>query len=79
MEQSVESAFQKLKVIASLPYFAHISDLKKNFSENTVNLVLIASTVQVEFPKFNFNFDDVRTNFFEVLTYYGFSRLIVLE
>ena len=40
--------------------------LKKDFSENHGNLVLI-TTVQVELSKFNFNFDDIRTHFLQVL------------
>ena len=46
---------------------------QKDFSENPVNLaghgnlVLITSTVQVELSKLNFNFDDIRTYFLQVL------------
>ena len=32
------------------------------------NQVLITSTVQVELWKLNFNFDDIRTNFLQILT-----------
>ena len=32
------------------------------------DLVLITSTVKVELSKFNFNFDDIRTNFLQVFT-----------
>ena len=31
---------------------------------------------KLNFQKLNFDFDDIRTNFFQVLTYYGFSRLL---
>ena len=74
-EQSVESNFfTKFKAIASLPM--HISPTfqtfykKKDFPENPVNLgilVIITSTVQVELSKLNFNFDDIRTYFLQVL------------
>ena len=39
----------------------------------------ISSTVQVELLKLNFNFDGIRTNFLQVLTYYGFSRLLYYD
>ena len=45
----------------------------KDFLENPVNLaghgnlVLITWTVQVELSKLNFNFDDIRTYFLQVL------------
>ena len=82
MGQSVESnSFEKLKVIAShCPHFTHISDLKKkrflrkSGKSGLGNIVLIISTVQVELLKLIFNFDDIRTTFLQVLTYYGFSR-----
>ena len=79
MEQSVESNFfKKFKVIASLPIFyysVHIFDfffflkrfLRKSIKPGDGNLVLITSTVQVELSKLNFNFDDIRTYFLEVL------------
>ena len=54
--------------------FAHISDFffKKRFFRKSSksghrNLVLITSTVQVELSKLNFNFDDIRTYFLQVL------------
>ena len=50
--------------------------LRKSSKPGHGNLVLITSTVQVELSKLNFNFDDIRTNFLQVLTYYGFSRLL---
>ena len=77
MEQSVESNFfKKFKAIASLPmpYFANISDfflishLRKSSKPGHGNLVLITSTVQVQLSKLNFDFDDVRTYFLQVLT-----------
>ena len=57
------------------PYFAHISVClfrKKRFHRKSSkpeygNLVLITSTVQVELSKLNFNFDDIRTYFLQVL------------
>ena len=79
MEQPVESNFfKKFKKIASLPilcpyFFFFFFFKKKDFSENAVykpghgNLVLITSTVQVELSKLNFNFDDIRTYFLQVL------------
>ena len=83
MEQSVESnSFKNFKAIASLsilgPYFRFF---KKRFLRNCSkpghgNLVIITSTVQVELSKLNFNFDDIRTNFLQVLTYYGFLWLL---
>ena len=72
MERSVEfNSFEKFKVKHHCPYFAHISDLKKkrflrkSSKPGHGNLVLITSTVQVELSKLNFNFDDIRTNFFK--------------
>ena len=41
---------------------------KKDFSENPVNLDMGSQL------KLNFNFDDIRTNFLQILTYYSFSR-----
>ena len=72
------NSFEKFKAIAPLPilhpYFRFFFS-NKNFSENPVNpdmvgdLILITSTVKVELSKFNFNFDDIRTNFLQVFTY----------
>ena len=79
--------FAKFKVKRQhhFPYFAHISDLKKkkrflrkSSKPGHRNLVLITSAVQVEHSKLNFNFDDIRTNFLQVLASYGFSRLLCL-
>ena len=75
------NSFEKLK--KKIKIFTHISDyffLKKSFRRKFSkpghgSLVLITSTVQVELSKLNFNYDDIRTNFLQVLTYYGFSRL----
>ena len=78
MVQSVESnSFEKFKAIASLlilrPYFKLF--LKKQFLRKSSkpahgNLFLITSTVQVELSKLNYNFDDIRTDFLQVLTSY---------
>ena len=73
MEQSVESNFfKKFKAIASLPilrpYFSFFFKerfFRKSSKPGHGNLVLITSTVQVELSKLNFNFDDIRTNFFK--------------
>ena len=77
MEQSVESNFfKKFKAIASLPIFRPYFSffLKRLFKISSKpgkpgngNLVLITSTVQVELSKLNFNFDDIRTYFLQVL------------
>ena len=87
MKQSVESnSFDKIKTIASLsilrPYFRFF--FKKRFTRKSskpghVNLVLIISVVQADLSKLNFNFDDIRTNFHHILTYYGFSRLLCYD
>ena len=84
MEQSIESNFlKKFKAITSTVHTLSIFQIflkkkiffRKSSKPGHGKLVLIASTVQVELSKLNFNFDDVRTNFLKVLTYYGFSRL----
>ena len=75
MEQSVESNFfKKFKAIASLPilrpYFSFFFKerfFRKSSKPGHGNLVLITSTVQVELSKLNFNFDDIRTYFLQVL------------
>ena len=75
MEQSVESNFfKKFKAIASLPilrpyfrFFLKKRFLRKSSKPGHGNLVLITSTVQVELSKLNFNFDDIRTYFLQVL------------
>ena len=88
MELSVEfNSFEKFKTIASLPilcpYFRYFfffkKKKKKRFDRKSskpghANLVLITSTIQAEPWNLNFNFDDISTNFLQVLTYYGFSR-----
>ena len=57
------------------PYFSLFVFLKKKrFHRKSSkpeygNLVLIASTVQVELSKLNFNFDDIGNNFLQVLSY----------
>ena len=85
MEQSVEShSFEKFKAIAPLPilclYFRFFFVKKKDFSQpEHGNLVLITSTVQVELSKSNFNFDDIRTNFLQALTYYVLSRSLCYD
>ena len=61
------------------PYFRSFYKkrfLRKSSKPGHGNLVLITSTVQIELSKLSFNFDDIRTNFLQVLTYYGFSRLL---
>ena len=68
--------FKKFKAIDSTtahtsPKF-QISFLKKRFLRKSSkpghgNLVLITSTVQVELSKLNFNFDDIRTYFLQIL------------
>ena len=75
MEQSVESNFfKKFKAIASLPilrpYFSFFFKerfFRKSSKPGHGNLVLITSTVQVELSKLNFNFDDIRIYFLQVL------------
>ena len=76
MEQSVESNFfEKFKAIASLPillpyfrlFFLKKRFLRKSSKPEHGNLVLITSSVQVELSKLNFNFDDIRTYFLQVL------------
>ena len=66
--------FKKFKTILSLP--AHVSDfffkkkkrfLRKSSKPGHGNLALITSTVQVKLLKLNFNFDDIRTYFLQVL------------
>ena len=47
--------------------FLKIRVLRKSSKSGHRNLVLITSTVQVELSKLNFNFDDVRTYFLQVL------------
>ena len=89
MKRSLEfNFFEKFKAIASLlvlrPYFRFFLKKNKRFLRKSSkpghgNLVLITSTVQVELSKLNFNFDDIRTNFLQVLTYYGFSRLLCYD
>ena len=87
MEHSVEyNSFEKFKAIASMPilrpYFRSFYKkrfLRKSSKPGHGNLVLITSTVQIELSKLSFNFDDIRTNFLQVLTYYGFSRLLCYD
>ena len=87
MEQLLESnSFEKFKAIALLPilrpylrFFLRKRFLRKSSKPGHGNLVLITSTVQVELSKLNFNFDDIRTNFLQVLTYYSFSRLLCYD
>ena len=68
------NSFEEFKAIRHCLYFAHISDffskkrfLRKSSKSGRGNLVLITSTVQVELSKLNFNFDDIRTYFLQVL------------
>ena len=53
--------------------------LKKSSKPGHENLALITSTIQTELSKLNFNFDDIRTNFVQVLTYYSFSRFLCYD
>ena len=85
MEQSVESNFfKKFKAIVSLPilhpYFRVF--FKKRFIRKSSkpaghgNLVLITSTDQSKISKLNFNFDEIRTYFLQVLRDLGDSNVI---
>ena len=72
MEQSVEPNF--FKRWHQSPYFVHVSDffflkrfLRKSSKLGHGNLVIITSTVQVGLSKWNFNFHDIKTYFFQVL------------
>ena len=56
------------------PHGARFLEKKPGYGK----LVLITSTVQVELLMLNFNFDGIRINFLQVLTHYGFSRLLCL-
>ena len=76
MEQLIESNFfKKFKAIASTAHTSaifHFFFKKKRFLRKSSkpghgNLVIITVTVQVELSKLNFNFDDVRTCFLQVL------------
>ena len=76
MEQSIESNFlKKFKAITSTVHTLSIFQIffkkkiffRKSSKPGHGKLVLIASTVQVELSKLNFNFDDVRTCFLQVL------------
>ena len=77
MEQSVESNFfKKIRAIASITsqtssifqiIFITKSFFRKSSKPGHGNLVLITSTVQVDFSMLNFNFDDIRTYFLQVL------------
>ena len=78
---------EKFKAIALLPilgpYFRLVFFKKRSLRKSSKpvhgNLVVINSTFQVELSKLNFNFDDIRANFLQVLTYYGFSRLLCYD
>ena len=75
MEESVESNFfDKFKAIALLPilrpyfrFFFSKRFLRKSRKAGHGNLLLITSPVQVELSKLNFDFDDIRTYFLQVL------------
>ena len=62
-----------------LLFFKKKRFLRKSSKPGHGNLVLITLIVQVELWKLSFNFDDIRTNFLQVLTYYGFSRLLCYD
>ena len=77
MGQPVESnSLEKFKAVASLAiqhtspisqFFQKKRFLRKSSKPGHGNLVLITSTVQVDFSMLNFNFDDIRTYFLQVL------------
>ena len=76
MEQSVElNFFKKFKAIASLAHTSPIFQIflfKKRFIRKSSkpghgSLVLITSTVRVELSQLNFNFDDIKSYFLQVL------------
>ena len=52
---------------------------KKSSKPGHGTLVLITSTVQVELWKLNINFDVIRTNSLQVLTYCDFSRSLCYD
>ena len=61
------------KNLKFLPIFQIFLKKKKRFLRKSSkpghgNLVLFTSTVQVERSKLNFNYEDIRTNFLQVLT-----------
>ena len=57
-------------------FFKKTRFLRKSSKPGHENLVLITLTVQVELSKLHLHFEDIRTMFFQVLTYYHFSRLL---
>ena len=70
--QRSQISSRKLKRCITAHSSAHISDffkkfLKKSFKTGHGNLVQITSTAQVELSKLNFNFDDIRIYFLQVL------------
>ena len=70
--QSILIASRNLKRWHHCPYVAHISDfflrfLRRPSKPRNGNLGLITSTVQVDLSKLDFNFDDIRTYFLQVL------------
>ena len=76
MEQPVESNFfKKFLAVASLRilrlyfrlFFKEKRFLRKSSKPGHGNLLLITSTVQIEISKLNFNSDDIRTYFLQVL------------
>ena len=76
MEQSVESNI----ITTHTSHIFQIVFFKKRFLKKSSkpghrNPVLTTSTVQIDPSKLNVNFDDIITNFLQVLTYYGFPRL----
>ena len=56
-----------LPILPHISVFLKIRVLRKSSKSGHRNLVLITSTVQVELSKLNFNFDDIRTYFLQVL------------
>ena len=73
MELSKESnLFKKINAMYHCPFFCpyfrfFFKFLKKCFKHGHGNLVQITSTAQVELSKLNFNFDDIRIYFLQVL------------
>ena len=77
------NSYEKFIAIVSLlilrPYFRGFFKkrfLRKFSKPGHGNLVLLTSTAKVDLSNLNFNFDDRRTNFLQVLTYHDFSRLL---
>ena len=60
--------FKKFKAITNISVFFFFKRFHRKFRKpGHGNLILIISTVEVKLSKLNFNFDDVRTYFLQVL------------